>query len=79
MPKSIFFIFDSVTTSVIRHTGKLTNYYSYFFESDGLTLGTPQGTASHTIFPEKIFYVKRPQLSETVKIRTIHDKGGVGN
>ena len=30
-----------------------------------------QGTVFHTIFPGKIFYVKRPQLSDAPKIRTI--------
>ena len=46
---------------------------NFFFKSDGPTLGTPpQGTVFHTIFfSGKILFVKRPQLSETAKIRAI--------
>ena len=33
--------------------------------------GPPEGTVFHTIFPGNIFCVKRPQLSETAKIRVI--------
>ena len=43
----------------------------FFFESDGLTLETPQGTAFPEIFPPKIFCVKRRKLSETAKIVAI--------
>ena len=49
----------------------LTTEKIYFIKSDGLTLGTPEGTAFHTIFSGMIFCVKRPQLSETAKIRAI--------
>ena len=63
--KNFTFIFQKSGDIAIQSEKK------FFFKSDGPTLGTLQRTVFHTIFPGKVFCVKRPQLPETAKIGAI--------